>query len=79
MTHFLGKRLPVKARARALAAVTALAVSFGLGAALKDSQHITVSYHFDPHAFYAYRLDPAAAVPALVARFSGPQKDIDAG
>ncbi|MFF9621046.1 pectinesterase family protein [Streptomyces griseosporeus] len=31
---------------------------------------------FDPHAFYAYRLDPAAAVPALVTRFSGPQRQI---
>ncbi|MDX3312584.1 pectinesterase family protein [Streptomyces sp. ME08-AFT2] len=31
---------------------------------------------FDPRAFYAYRLDPAAAVPALVTRFSGPQKQI---
>ncbi|MFD9435452.1 pectinesterase family protein [Streptomyces sp. NPDC060002] len=31
---------------------------------------------FDPRAFYAYRLDPAAAVPALVTRFSGPQKRI---
>ncbi|MFI6206772.1 pectinesterase family protein [Streptomyces sp. NPDC051041] len=31
---------------------------------------------FDPRAFYAYRLDPAAAVPALVKRFSGPQRRI---
>lgn len=31
---------------------------------------------FDPREFYAYRLDPAAAVPALVTRFSGPQKQI---
>ncbi|MFF8967819.1 pectinesterase family protein [Streptomyces sp. NPDC014995] len=31
---------------------------------------------FDPRDFYAYRLDPAAAVPALVTRFSGPQKRI---
>ncbi|MDQ0747572.1 pectin methylesterase-like acyl-CoA thioesterase/pectate lyase [Streptomyces africanus] len=31
---------------------------------------------FEPRAFYAYRLDPAAAVPALVKRFSGPQKRI---
>ncbi|MFC7309494.1 pectinesterase family protein [Streptomyces monticola] len=31
---------------------------------------------FDPRDFYAYRLDPAAAVPALLARFSGPQKRI---
>jgi pectate lyase len=31
---------------------------------------------FDPREFYAYRLDPAAAVPALVTRFSGPQARI---
>ncbi|MFI7411477.1 pectinesterase family protein [Streptomyces sp. NPDC049627] len=31
---------------------------------------------FDPRDFYAYRLDPAAAVPALVTRFSGPQQRI---
>jgi pectate lyase/pectin methylesterase-like acyl-CoA thioesterase len=31
---------------------------------------------FDPRDLYAYRLDPAAAVPALVTRFSGPQKNI---
>ncbi|KUH37524.1 MULTISPECIES: pectinesterase family protein [Streptomyces] len=31
---------------------------------------------FDPRAFYSYRLDPAAAVPALVTRFSGPQRDL---
>ncbi|MER6184535.1 pectinesterase family protein [Streptomyces sp. NPDC001652] len=31
---------------------------------------------FDPRDFYAYRLDPAAAVPALVTRFSGPRKQI---
>jgi pectinesterase len=31
---------------------------------------------FDPRDFYAYRLDPAAAVPALVKRFSGPQERI---
>ncbi|MFJ8466783.1 pectinesterase family protein [Streptomyces swartbergensis] len=31
---------------------------------------------FDPRQFYDYRLDPAAAVPALVKRFSGPQKRI---
>ncbi|PTH84956.1 pectate lyase [Streptomyces sp. A244] len=29
---------------------------------------------FDPREFYSYRLDPAAAVPALVKRFSGPQQ-----
>ncbi|MFE9648595.1 pectinesterase family protein [Streptomyces sp. NPDC006365] len=31
---------------------------------------------FDPREFYDYQLDPAAAVPALVTRFSGPQKPI---
>ncbi|WP_369270239.1 polysaccharide lyase family 1 protein [Streptomyces sp. R11] len=31
---------------------------------------------FDPRDFYDYRLDPAAAVPALVTRFSGPQQRI---
>lgn len=31
---------------------------------------------FDPREFYDYRLDPAAAVPALVTRFSGPHKRI---
>jgi pectinesterase len=31
---------------------------------------------FEPRDFYDYRLDPAAAVPALVKRFSGPQKQI---
>ncbi|MFG2130141.1 pectinesterase family protein [Streptomyces sp. NPDC048751] len=31
---------------------------------------------FDPREFYAYRLDPAAAVPALVKKFSGPQRRI---
>ncbi|MGI5483434.1 pectinesterase family protein [Streptomyces lavendofoliae] len=31
---------------------------------------------FDPRALYAYRLDPAAAVPALVMRFSGPQRNL---
>ncbi|MFF4830983.1 hypothetical protein [Streptomyces sp. NPDC001315] len=34
---------------------------------------------FDPRFFYACRLDPAAAVPALVTRFSGPQKQIGTG
>ncbi|MFJ8695518.1 pectinesterase family protein [Streptomyces roseolilacinus] len=29
---------------------------------------------FDPRDHYAYRLDPAAAVPALLSRFSGPQR-----
>ncbi|MFI2433728.1 pectinesterase family protein [Streptomyces sp. NPDC018693] len=31
---------------------------------------------FDPRDFYDYRLDPAAAVPALVTRFSGPQRQL---
>lgn len=31
---------------------------------------------FVPRDFYPYRLDPAAAVPALVGRFAGPQKAI---
>ncbi|MFE9024208.1 pectinesterase family protein [Streptomyces sp. NPDC007808] len=31
---------------------------------------------FEPRDFYDYRLDPAAAVPALVTRFSGPQERI---
>ncbi|MCF1597926.1 pectinesterase family protein [Streptomyces muensis] len=31
---------------------------------------------FEPRDLYAYRLDPAAAVPALVKRFSGPQTRI---
>ncbi|MFE1879098.1 hypothetical protein ACFW7O_05130 [Streptomyces diastatochromogenes] len=31
---------------------------------------------FDPRALYAYHLDPAAAVPALVEHFSGPQARI---
>ncbi|MBV7695129.1 pectinesterase family protein [Streptomyces sp. TRM70350] len=33
---------------------------------------------FDPRDFYDYRLDPAAAVPAIVKRFSGPQQRIGA-
>ncbi|GAA2898491.1 MULTISPECIES: pectinesterase family protein [Streptomyces] len=39
-------------------------------------RHDTWGTAFDPREFYAYRLDPAAAVPALVKRFSGPQKRI---
>jgi pectate lyase len=31
---------------------------------------------FDPRDFYDYRLDPARAVPGLVSRFSGPQRNI---
>ncbi|NYI06837.1 pectinesterase family protein [Allostreptomyces psammosilenae] len=31
---------------------------------------------FDPRAFYDYRLDPAAAVPALLRNFSGPQRTL---
>ncbi|MDQ0580215.1 pectate lyase [Streptomyces rishiriensis] len=32
----------------------------------------------EPREFYAYRLDPAAAVPAPATRFSGPQKRLGA-
>jgi pectate lyase len=31
---------------------------------------------FDPHDFYDYKADPAAAVPALLNEFSGPQPEI---
>jgi hypothetical protein len=31
---------------------------------------------FDPSDFYAYKADPASAVPALVSEFSGPQPEI---
>ncbi|MEU1404741.1 hypothetical protein ABZ471_20615 [Streptomyces sp. NPDC005728] len=31
---------------------------------------------FEPRDFHAHHLDPAAAVPALVKRFSGPQARI---
>ncbi|WP_328497129.1 pectate lyase family protein [Streptomyces sp. NBC_00414] len=46
------------------------------GSILKNTtgRHETWGSAFEPKDFYAYRLDPAAAVPALVARFSGPQK-----
>ncbi|WP_030263766.1 pectinesterase family protein [Streptomyces violens] len=48
------------------------------GSVLKDTtgRHDTRGTAFDPHAFYPYRLDPAAAVPALVKKYSGPQKSI---
>ncbi|MFF8279788.1 pectinesterase family protein [Streptomyces lateritius] len=48
------------------------------GSVLKGTtgRHDTWGAAFDPRAFYAYRLDPASAVPALVTRFSGPQKTI---
>jgi pectate lyase/pectin methylesterase-like acyl-CoA thioesterase len=36
-------------------------------------RHDTRGEAFDPRDFYPYRLDPAAAVPALVKEFSGPQ------
>ncbi|MFF6788341.1 polysaccharide lyase family 1 protein [Streptomyces filamentosus] len=39
-----------------------------------SGRHDTRGDAFDPRAFYDYRLDPASAVPALVHRFSGPQK-----
>ncbi|HET6858074.1 MAG TPA: pectinesterase family protein [Streptomyces sp.] len=41
-------------------------------------RHETRGSAFEPRDFYAYRLDPAAAVPALVRKFSGPQRDIGA-
>ncbi|WP_245685032.1 pectate lyase family protein [Streptomyces exfoliatus] len=41
-----------------------------------SGRHDTWGAALDPRAFYAYRLDPAAAVPALVNRFSGPRKKI---
>jgi hypothetical protein len=31
---------------------------------------------FDPHDFYDYKADPAAAVPGLLSEFSGPQPEI---
>lgn len=48
------------------------------GSILKNTSGRTDAWStaFDPREFYAYRLDPAAAVPALVTRFSGPQKRI---
>ncbi|CAL9610739.1 Pectate trisaccharide-lyase [Streptomyces sp. enrichment culture] len=39
-------------------------------------RHDTWGDAFEPGDFYTYRLDPAAAVPALVERFSGPQRRI---
>ncbi|WP_175408700.1 pectinesterase family protein [Streptomyces sp. TRM64462] len=39
-------------------------------------RHETWGSAFEPRDHYAYRLDPAAAVPALVTRFSGPQKTL---
>ncbi|MER5217162.1 pectinesterase family protein [Streptomyces sp. NPDC002838] len=48
------------------------------GSILKNTtgRHDEWGAAFDPREFYDYRLDPAAAVPALVKRFSGPQKRI---
>lgn len=48
------------------------------GSILKNTtgRHDEWGAAFDPRDFYTYRLDPAAAVPALVTRFSGPQKRI---
>ncbi|QIJ61974.1 right-handed parallel beta-helix repeat-containing protein [Streptomyces sp. JB150] len=48
------------------------------GSVLKNTsgRHDTRGAAFDPRDFYAYRLDPARAVPALVRRFSGPQQGI---
>ncbi|MEU2509230.1 pectinesterase family protein [Streptomyces sp. NPDC007863] len=50
------------------------------GSVLRNTsgRHETRGEAFDPRSFYDYRLDPAAAVPALVGRFSGPQKKIGA-
>ncbi|MGW0821200.1 pectinesterase family protein [Streptomyces sp. NPDC002845] len=48
------------------------------GSILKNTsgRHDEWGAAFDPKDFYDYRLDPAAAVPALVSRFSGPQKQL---
>ena len=48
------------------------------GSILKNTtgRHDEWGAAFDPRDFYDYRLDSAAAVPALVKRFSGPQKQI---
>ncbi|MER7399770.1 pectinesterase family protein [Streptomyces sp. NPDC000151] len=48
------------------------------GSVLKNTtgRHDTRGTAFDPHAFYPYRPDPAAAVPALVKKFSGPQRTL---
>ncbi|MFD3513492.1 pectinesterase family protein [Streptomyces sp. NPDC058657] len=50
------------------------------GSILKNTtgRHDAWGRAFDPRSFYPYRLDPAAAVPALVTRFSGPQRSIGA-
>ncbi|MEV1083112.1 pectinesterase family protein [Streptomyces sp. NPDC050211] len=48
------------------------------GSILKNTsgRHDAWGAAFDPREFYDYRLDPAAAVPAIVKRFSGPQERI---
>ncbi|KMS71947.1 pectate lyase [Streptomyces viridochromogenes] len=48
------------------------------GSILKNTtgRHDEWGAAFEPRDFYDYRLDPAAAVPALVKRFSGPQERI---
>ncbi|MEU6030166.1 right-handed parallel beta-helix repeat-containing protein [Streptomyces tauricus] len=48
------------------------------GSILKDTtgRHEAWGAAFEPRDFYDYRPDPAAAVPALVSRFSGPQKKL---
>ncbi|MFI9582487.1 pectinesterase family protein [Streptomyces sp. NPDC052236] len=48
------------------------------GSILKNTtgRHDTLGTAFNPRDFYDYRLDPAAAVPALVRKFSGPQPTI---
>ncbi len=50
------------------------------GSVLEDTtgRHDAWGDAFEPRDFYDYRLDPAAAVPALVERFSGPQKQLGA-
>ncbi|KUM81856.1 pectinesterase family protein [Streptomyces curacoi] len=48
------------------------------GSILKNTtgRHDEWGAAFEPRELYDYRLDPAAAVPALVTRFSGPQRRI---
>lgn len=48
------------------------------GSIVRDTtgRHDAWGAAFDPRDFYAYALDPAAAVPRLVKKFSGPQKAI---
>ncbi|WP_052863395.1 pectinesterase family protein [Streptomyces niger] len=48
------------------------------GSVLKNTtgRHDTRGTAFDPHDFYPYRADPAAAVPALVKKAAGPQRSL---